>query len=112
MLGYRWLEYHHRDRAPGAYEAIALLGPAGQSDDLRPTYLFDNFGGRRAFLTTILPDSTLILLRDTMETGARVERFTFRPHTAASFRFAWEVKRPGVEGWTIGDSLSCTRAAS
>lgn len=106
-LNAHWLEYHHRDRAPGRYEATALLGPALADSTVVPTVLYDNFGGHRRFGVTTSPTGEVILARDTTEKGARVERFTFRPRADGTLWFGWEVQRDG--GWALGDSLSCRR---
>jgi hypothetical protein len=109
MLAGRWLEYHHKDRPPGRYEARALWGPAQRDTGLAVTALHDNFGGRRTFLVTAPRDSGVTLARDTREPGAQTERFRFVPRGAAAFWFVWEVQRGGA--WTLGDSLGCTRGA-
>jgi hypothetical protein len=110
VLAGRWLEYHHKDRPPGRYEARALWGPAERDTALATTALFDNFGGRRAFFVRAAHDSGVTLARDTSEPGARAERFRFQPRGAAAFWFAWEVQRAGA--WALGDSLACVRAAA
>jgi hypothetical protein len=103
-LNGRWLTYHHQDRAPGRYEASATLGPASRDTTIAPVTIYDNFGGNRRFLPT-LAGTELVLLRDTTEVGARLERFTFRPRGAGGLWFAWELARNGA--WVLGDSLAC-----
>lgn len=107
VLAGRWVQYHHLDRAPGRYEASALLGPATFDSTLVPTTLFDNFGGHRRFQLTQSPENRITLLRDMSDPGARVERFVFEPRSQAQLWFAWEVQRDGA--WVLGDSLQCRR---
>lgn len=106
-LGGRWLSYHHQDRAPGRYEATALLGPALRDSALVTTTIYDNFGGHRRFIPSAAADNTITLVRDTTENGARLERFTFRPRVDGTLWFGWEIGRNGQ--WFLGDSLSCKR---
>lgn len=103
------MEYHHRDRPPGQYEAISLWGPALRDSALATSVLYDNFGGHRRFLSTYSSSGEVTLVRDTTEAGARVERFTFRPRADGTLWFAWQVLRGGT--WALGDSLSCRRGS-
>lgn len=107
-LGGRWLSYHHQDRAPGRYEATALLGPAFRDSAMVATMIFDNFGGHRRFQPSASSSGEITLLRDTTEAGARLERFTFRPRPDGTLWFGWEVGHGGA--WLLGDSLSCRKA--
>ena len=106
-LGGRWLSYHHQDRAPGRYEATALLGPAFRDSAMVASVIFDNFGGHRRFLPAAASTGEVTLVRDTTEAGARLERFTFRPRPDSTLWFGWEIGRGGT--WLLGDSLSCRR---
>ncbi|HEU4648112.1 MAG TPA: hypothetical protein VFS33_03565 [Gemmatimonadales bacterium] len=112
LLGGRWLQYHHTDRAPGAYEALALWGPTTGTAAPPPTTFYDNFGGTRRFISAGWQDSALVFVRDTTERGARAERFAFRQRSDTAFWFAWELQRPSGAGWVVGDSLTCARAAA
>ena len=109
VLRTHWVEYHHRDRAPGQYEATALLGPALRDSALVPVVLYDDFGGHRRFRASAAPSGEITLARDSTEAGARVERFTFRPRPDGTLWFGWEVQRDGT--WVLGDSLSCRRGS-
>ena len=106
-LGGRWLSYHHQDRDPGRYEATALLGPALRDSAMVATMIFDNFGGHRRFLPSASATGEITLVRDTTESGSRLERFTFRPRPDGTLWFGWEVGRGGA--WVLGDSLSCNK---
>ncbi len=107
ILGGRWLEYHHKDRAPGSYEALAILGPARRDTALEATTLHDIGGGARRFLLSA-GDSGVMLDRDTTQRGARVERFRFVLRGTHALWFAWEIGAGGR--WAIGDSLGCSPA--
>ena len=107
VLGGKWLEYHHRDAAPGSYEVLALW-PAADTTANRPVVLYDNGGGRRRFLGSGWTTDTVMLVRDSTEPGARPERFTFRATSDSSYWFAWELRR-SADSWVVGDSLSCRR---
>jgi hypothetical protein len=108
-LGGRWLEYHHTDRAPGRYEALALWGPAVGASQTVQNVLYDNFGGQRRFASDGWRNGALVFVRDSAEAGAREERFIFRERSESTFWFAWEVRRPNVPAWAVGDSLTCAR---
>lgn len=108
VLGSRWLAYHHKDRAPGRYEAFGHWGPvAPPPTALATTVLYDNFGGARRFQLTFT-EGGLTLDRDTTVAGAIVERFVFKPREAGRLWFAWEVYRDNR--WILGDSLGCRQS--
>jgi hypothetical protein len=108
-LAGQWLMYHHADRAPGTYQAAAMLGPTTSDTALAPAELHDAAGGYRRFRLTIVGDSELVMLRDTTESHARLERFRFARRAEGTLWIGWEV---GVNGrWLLGDSLRCVHPA-
>lgn len=103
----RWLESRHVDRAPGRYEALQLW-PLRADSAL--TTIYDNFGGARRFTTRGWTGDSVVWTRDTTETGARLETFTYRRLSDSTYWYAWHARRTADTPLVLGDSATCRRA--
>jgi hypothetical protein len=108
-LGDRWLQSSHVDVAPGRYSSLALLPLAPVDSTPLATVVYDNFGGSRRFLLGGWTSDSVVLVRDTTERGARLERFTYRRVSPDSYWYAWHVRRGTSGPEVLGDSATCSR---
>jgi hypothetical protein len=106
-LDAHWVKSEHVDIPPGRYRSLALW-PADTTGREVVTTIYDNFGGARRFAGSWSDDS-IVWRRDTSETGARPERFTYRRTSVDTYWYAWHVRRGAGLPMTLGDSATCRR---
>jgi hypothetical protein len=106
-LDSRWLKSEHVDMPPGRYRSVQLWLADSNSARLTTT-IYDNFGGARTFFGTWGSDS-IVWVRDTSETGTRLERFTYTRTSENSYWYAWHVRRVDGAPVVLGDSATCRR---
>jgi hypothetical protein len=107
MLGARWLSSEHTDVPPGRYHAYSLW-PTDTGQHAVLSTIYDNFGGARRFSAMWRADS-IVWMRDTMETGARLESFTYRRVSDSAYWYAWHVRPAAARPMVLGDSATCRR---
>jgi len=105
-----WLESHHVDRPPGRYESLGMWSLAEPPSRESATVVYDNFDGARRFNTSGFLDGVVVWTRDTSETDARLETFTYRRMSDSSYWYAWHVRRSPDTPLVLGDSATCRRA--
>ena len=100
--------YTHTDQAPNLYKAIGMWG-LNRAKDTCLAYLFDNFGGVRAFKGSTWNGSQLVLQYQAMLKGNLFfQRFTFTKLDENRFKMEYDVSKDGI-GWNLGDFLIFTR---
>jgi hypothetical protein len=107
-LDARWLRSEHVDVAPGRYRSLAMW-PTDPTASALTTTIYDNFGGARRFFGNWRADS-IVWVRDTTETGGRLERFTFRRTSESAYWYAWHIRRGADGPVVLGDSATCRRS--
>lgn len=104
-LGGRFLQSEHADDPPGRYQSHALW-PTDSAKGSIAMVVYDNFGGARRFTARGWTADSVVWLRDTSESHARAETFTYRRTSDSAYWYAWRVARPGG-GYVLGDSATC-----
>lgn len=103
-----WLSVRHDDVPPNRFHAHELWGYDSAAKQYS-AFIFDNFGGARAFTSPGWSADALIwTVKPADSSSAPAERFVFKREKAAGqFVANCEVKR-GAD-WKIGDTLTCIR---
>ncbi|MEO7456119.1 MAG: hypothetical protein ABIY52_07635 [Gemmatimonadaceae bacterium] len=108
VLDGHFLEARHVDRPPGRYESVAMW-PLDTAAGHFSTVVYDNFGGARHFAAEVSGAAAVVLVRDTLEQGARAESFTYRASSESTYWYAWYVRRAAGQPLALGDSATCHR---
>ncbi len=106
-VGDHWLEVTHQDVPPGRYMSESLW-PA-RSRGRMASVVYDNFDGDRRFIAASWTADSIVWVRDTSEANARLESFTYRRMSPATYWYAWHVVRTRGTPIVLGDSATCAR---
>jgi len=106
-----WLFVRHDDLPPNRFHAYEVWGYDSAAKQYS-AFIFDNFGGARAFTSPGWSADALIwTIKPADSSSAPGQRFVFkREKPAGQFVVNYEVKR-GAD-WKIGDTLTCTRQSA
>ena len=106
-----WLSVRHDDLPPNRFHAYEWWGYDSAAKEYT-AFLFDNFGGARAFTSPGWNENALIwTVKPANPASVPAQRFVFaRERPGEQFVVNYEVKR-GAD-WKIGDTLTCTRQPS
>jgi hypothetical protein len=107
VVGGHWLEVTHQDVPPGKYMSESLW-PARSRPNI-VSVVYDNFDGDRRFIAASWTADSIVWVRDTSEAKARLESFTYRRMSPASYWYAWHVVRTPGTPIVLGDSATCLR---
>jgi hypothetical protein len=105
VLDGKWLLFHHDDRPPNRYHALAEWT---HQDHRWTAAIQDSFGGLRLFHAGGWEGTKL-----TWEGGAAGdaaaanERFVYERADAGTFRLSYQVQKSGE--WRTGDTLACSK---
>ena len=103
-----WLTVRHDDLPPNRFHAFEMWG-FDKSARQFISFIYDNFGGARKFVSSGWSDNMLVWAGETPNTTpATLERFVFRRVDPGQFVVNYEVKRAPAE-WAIGDTLTCKK---
>lgn len=109
VLGGKWLEQQHTDRAPNQYQAVSMWGRDPLAGGRFLSTVHDNGGGVRRFVSEGWSGERLVLESDLPAEAPRRERFTYERKSGTTFRMEWLVSRDAGQTWRMGDWLLCSR---
>jgi hypothetical protein len=106
-LDSKWLLYHHSDRPPGQFKALAVWGVDQPSGSL-VSIAEDNFGNARLFTSDGWKDGSVTFNRaPILDQKLTQERFRYERQSADSFKMTYERSLEGQ--WKMSDFIVCMR---
>jgi hypothetical protein len=103
----KWLLYHHADRPPGQFKALAVWGVDQPSGTL-VSIAEDNFGNARLFTSDGWKDGSVTFNRAAiLDQKMSGERFRYERQSGDSFKMTYEQSVGGQ--WKLGDFIVCAR---
>jgi hypothetical protein len=109
VLDSAWLQYEHRDRLPGQYQATSMWGVDARTGQF-VAYTFDNFHGHRQWMSGGWAGGRMVLSTGGWAgpAGMVFEHFIYERLSEEQFKMTYETSRDGVT-WRLGDWLVFTR---